>query len=100
MAIAPSELRTVGEGDAMCATTGNAFRGVSMLIVRIASVMGYCSMSGIPPSRVSLVMTSQHTGRLAVTGAVPAVLPAALCQPIPMRMVHDTPLRHTAPISI
>eukprot|EP00978_Attheya_sp_CCMP212_P023674 scaffold72990_cov33-Attheya_sp.AAC.1 len=37
MAIAPSELRTVGEGDAMCATTGNAFRGVSMLIVRIAT---------------------------------------------------------------
>jgi hypothetical protein len=41
MAIAPAVLRTVGEGDVMCAATGDAFRGVSMLI---ASVMGYHSL--------------------------------------------------------
>ena len=41
MAIAPAVLHTVGEGDVMCAATGDAFRGVSMLI---ASVMGYHSL--------------------------------------------------------
>jgi hypothetical protein len=42
MAIVASELRTVGEGDAMCAMTGDAFRGVSMLIVR-----GYSKCNGL-----------------------------------------------------
>eukprot|EP00978_Attheya_sp_CCMP212_P037478 scaffold176991_cov56-Attheya_sp.AAC.1 len=36
MAIAPSELRTIGEGDAMCATAGNAFRGVSIATERVS----------------------------------------------------------------
>eukprot|EP00978_Attheya_sp_CCMP212_P043145 scaffold276341_cov43-Attheya_sp.AAC.1 len=54
MAIAPAVLRTLGEGDAMCATTGDAFRGVSMLIASPTGVQPTGTYRLCPPSRWSL----------------------------------------------
>eukprot|EP00978_Attheya_sp_CCMP212_P009790 scaffold23310_cov59-Attheya_sp.AAC.1 len=63
MAIAPTVLRTVGEGDAVCATAGDAFRGVSMLIA--SPICSLCT--GVQPTgRLLYVLLLTSRGSLTL----------------------------------